>query len=103
MAAARRNLELRRNRRNRPRRGLCRVRTIRLTGGEPLLRRNLDRLVAAIVETPGIEDVALSTNGMLLREQLDGLVAAGLRRINLSLDTLRSDRFEAIARRPETR
>jgi cyclic pyranopterin phosphate synthase len=76
------------------------VRTIRLTGGEPLLRRNLDRLVAAIAETPGIEDVALSTNGMLLREQLDGLVAAGLRRINLSLDTLRSDRFEAIARRP---
>jgi cyclic pyranopterin phosphate synthase len=76
------------------------VRTIRLTGGEPLLRRNLSRLVAAIAETPGIEDVALSTNGILLRAQLDELVAAGLRRINLSLDTLRPDRFEAIARRP---
>jgi len=76
------------------------VRTIRLTGGEPLLRRNLSRLVAAIAETPGIEDVALSTNGILLRAQLDELVAAGLRRINLSLDTLRRDRFEAIARRP---
>jgi cyclic pyranopterin phosphate synthase len=76
------------------------VRTIRLTGGEPLVRRNLSRLVAAIADTPGIEDVALSTNGLLLEDQLPELVAAGLRRINLSLDTLRNDRFEAIARRP---
>ncbi len=76
------------------------VRTIRLTGGEPLVRRNLSRLVAAIADVPGIDDIALSTNGLLLEEQLPGLVAAGLRRINLSLDTLRDDRFEAIARRP---
>ena len=76
------------------------VRTIRLTGGEPLVRRNLSRLVAAIAAVPGIDDVALSTNGLLLEEQLPELVAAGLRRINLSLDTLRGDRFEAIARRP---
>jgi cyclic pyranopterin phosphate synthase len=76
------------------------VRTIRLTGGEPLVRRNLSRLVAAIAAVPGIEDIALSTNGLLLEEQLPELVAAGLRRINLSLDTLRNDRFEAIARRP---
>jgi cyclic pyranopterin phosphate synthase len=76
------------------------VRTIRLTGGEPLVRRDLHRLVAAIASTPGIEDVALSTNGLLLEEQLPDLVAAGLARINLSLDTLREDRFEAIARRP---
>jgi cyclic pyranopterin phosphate synthase len=76
------------------------VRTIRLTGGEPLVRRDLSRLVAAIAAIPGIEDIALSTNGLLLEEQLPELVAAGLRRINLSLDTLREDRFEAIARRP---
>jgi GTP 3',8-cyclase len=76
------------------------VRTIRLTGGEPLVRRNLSRLVAAIAAVPGIDDIALSTNGLLLEEQLPELLAAGLRRINLSLDTLRADRFEAIARRP---
>jgi len=76
------------------------VRTIRITGGEPLVRRNLDRLVGAIAAIPGIDDIALSTNGLLLEEQLPALAAAGLRRVNLSLDTLRSDRFEAIARRP---
>lgn len=76
------------------------VRTVRLTGGEPLVRRNLGRLVAAIAAIPGVEDVALSTNGLLLEAQLPELVAAGLRRINLSLDTLRPDRFAAIARRP---
>ena len=75
------------------------VRTIRLTGGEPLVRRHLSRLVSAISEVRGIEDIALSTNGLLLREQLSDLVAAGLRRINFSLDTLRPNRFEAIARR----
>ena len=76
------------------------VRTIRLTGGEPLVRRNLERLVGALASISGIEDIALSTNGLLLREQLPALVAAGLRRINVSLDTLRPDRFETIARRP---
>lgn len=76
------------------------VRSIRLTGGEPLVRRDLSRLVAAIAGIPGIEDIALSTNGLLLREQVVELASAGLRRINLSLDTLRPDRFEAIARRP---
>jgi len=76
------------------------VRSIRLTGGEPLVRRDLHRLVAAIAAVPGISDIALSTNGLLLEEQLPDLVAAGLRRINFSLDTLRNDRFESIARRP---
>jgi GTP 3',8-cyclase len=76
------------------------VRTIRLTGGEPLVRRDLHRLVAAISAVSGIDDVALSTNGLLLEDQLPGLLAGGLRRINLSLDTLQADRFEAIARRP---
>lgn len=76
------------------------VRSIRLTGGEPLVRRDLHRLVRAIAGIDGIDDIALSTNGILLEEQLGALVDAGLRRINLSLDTLRADRFEAIARRP---
>ena len=76
------------------------VRTIRLTGGEPLVRRDLHRLVRGIASVDGIEDIALSTNGLLLEEQIDELVDAGLNRINLSLDTLRADRFEAIARRP---
>jgi cyclic pyranopterin phosphate synthase len=57
-------------------------------------------LVAAVASVPGIDDVALSTNGLLLEEQLPALAAAGLHRINVSLDTLRPDRFEAIARRP---
>jgi GTP 3',8-cyclase len=76
------------------------VRSIRLTGGEPLVRRDLHRLVAAIASVPGIDDVALSTNGLLLEDQLPALVAAGLRRVNVSLDTLAPERFEAIARRP---
>jgi cyclic pyranopterin phosphate synthase len=76
------------------------VRSIRLTGGEPLVRRDLSRLVAAIAATPGIDDISLSTNGLLLKEQIAELAAAGLRRINLSLDTLRPERFETIARRP---
>jgi GTP 3',8-cyclase len=76
------------------------VRTIRLTGGEPLVRRDLHRLVAGIAAVDGIDDIALSTNAVLLEEQVDDLVAAGLRRINVSLDTLDPVRFEAIARRP---
>ncbi len=76
------------------------VRSIRLTGGEPLIRRDLDRLVALIAAIPGIDDIALSTNGMLLAEQAPALRAAGLTRANVSLDTLREDRFTAIARRP---
>lgn len=76
------------------------VRSIRLTGGEPLLRRDLDRLVAGLRAIDGIGDVALSTNGMLLAEYATDLRRAGLTRVNVSLDTLREDRFEAIARRP---
>jgi cyclic pyranopterin phosphate synthase len=76
------------------------VRTVRLTGGEPLLRRDLHRLVAGIAAVPGIDDIALSSNGLLLEEQLPELHVAGLKRVNVSLDTLRADRFAAIARRP---
>ncbi|MBV8425574.1 MAG: GTP 3',8-cyclase MoaA [Candidatus Eremiobacteraeota bacterium] len=75
------------------------VRSIRLTGGEPLVRLDLHKLVAMLSAIPGIEDIALSTNGMLLAQRIDALIAAGLRRVNISLDTLREDRFFAIARR----
>jgi cyclic pyranopterin phosphate synthase len=77
--------------------GVC---SIRLTGGEPLIRRGLDRLVSMIAAVPGIEDIALSTNGLLLADQAAALRDAGLTRVNVSLDTLREDRFTAIARRP---
>ena len=76
------------------------VRSIRLTGGEPLIRRDLDQLVGMIAAIPGIDDIALSTNGLLLAAQAPALRAAGLRRVNVSLDTLQEDRFTAIARRP---
>ncbi|HEX3550865.1 MAG TPA: GTP 3',8-cyclase MoaA [Candidatus Elarobacter sp.] len=76
------------------------VRSIRLTGGEPLIRRDLDQLVAMIARIPGIDDIALSTNALLLAEQAPALAAAGLNRVNVSLDTLHEDRFTAIARRP---
>lgn len=76
------------------------VRSIRLSGGEPLIRKDLSRLVASIAAIDGIEDIALSTNALLLEEQIDALLAAGLKRVNVSLDTLREDRFALIARRP---
>ena len=75
------------------------VRTTRLTGGEPLLRRDLAALVRLLVAVPGIDEVALTTNGLLLAEQADDLAAAGLGRLNVSLDSLREDVFERIARR----
>ncbi|MFN2460811.1 MAG: GTP 3',8-cyclase MoaA [Candidatus Velthaea sp.] len=76
------------------------VRSIRLTGGEPLIRRDLAHLVARIARIDGIDDISLSTNGLLLADQMNALRTAGLRRVNVSLDTLRADRFQRIARRP---
>ena len=64
------------------------VRKLRLTGGEPLLRRELDRLVHSLAKIPGIDDLALTTNGLLLPAQAAGLRAAGLRRLTVSLDAL---------------
>ena len=72
---------------------------IRLTGGEPLLRRDLPRLVAMICRVPGIKDVGLTTNGILLAHLAQPLFDAGLRRINVSLDTLDPTRFRQISRR----
>jgi cyclic pyranopterin phosphate synthase len=71
---------------------------VRLTGGEPLLRRDLASLVGMLSGKTGLNDLALTTNGILLEEQIEGLAAAGLRRITVSLDTLRRDRFVALAR-----
>jgi cyclic pyranopterin phosphate synthase len=93
------------------------VASVRLTGGEPLVRRELPRLVAMLA--PLVEDLSLTTNGYLLERDADALASAGLRRINVSLDTLQRDRFfqltrrdslaqvlrglDAVARRPELR
>ena len=72
---------------------------IRLTGGEPLLRRDLPRLVAMLCKIPGIKDVGLTTNGILLAHLAKPLYDAGLRRINISLDTLDPIRFRQLTRR----
>src|SRR6476660_6055616 len=72
---------------------------VRLTGGEPLLRRDLDRLVRMLAANPRIRDLAMTTNGVLLAEQAPALRAAGLHRVTVSLDTLREDRFKALTRR----
>ena len=71
---------------------------IRLTGGEPLLRRDLPSLVRMISSKRGLGDLALTTNGVLLADQIDALKAAGLGRITVSLDTLHRDRFKALTR-----
>jgi GTP 3',8-cyclase len=71
---------------------------IRLTGGEPLLRRDLPALVRMIAGKPGLKDLALTTNGVLLASQADALEAAGLGRITVSLDTLHRDRFLKLTR-----
>ena len=71
---------------------------IRLTGGEPLLRRDVAALVRMIAAKPGLKDLALTTNGVLLADQIDALKAAGLGRITVSLDTLHRDRFVALTR-----
>jgi GTP 3',8-cyclase len=72
---------------------------IRLTGGEPLVRRDLPKLVAMIAQTPGIKDVGLTTNGILLAPMARDLWDAGLRRINVSLDTMDPARFRELTRR----
>ncbi len=72
---------------------------VRLTGGEPLLRRDLPTLVRMLSAVPGIKDVGLTTNGLLLAQQAAALHDAGLRRINVSLDALDPGRFRALTRR----
>ena len=71
-----------------------------ITGGEPLVRRDVPELVRLLAAVPGIRDLSLSTNAVLLAEQADALKAAGISRLNVSLDSLREDRVDRIARRP---
>jgi len=77
------------------------VTKIRLTGGEPLVRKDLPVLIAALNKIPGIRDIALTTNGVLLADQAQALYDAGLRRLNIHLDTLDRARFERITRRDD--
>ena len=78
------------------RHGVCKI---RLTGGEPLLRPEIENIAAAIGALPGLRTLALTTNGLLLPKKLRHLKQAGVNLLNLSLDTLRPDRFEEITRR----
>src|SRR5438552_14591261 len=77
----------------------CGVRTIRLTGGEPLVRKGIEDLTAMIAAIDPTLDIAMTTNGILLEEKAKLLKAAGLKRLNVSLDTLHADRFKDLARR----
>jgi GTP 3',8-cyclase len=74
------------------------VSRLRITGGEPLLRRDLPSLVARLAARPWVRDLALTTNGVLLAQQAEALAAAGLHRITVSLDTLKRDRFKQLTR-----
>src|SRR4051794_13277268 len=75
------------------------VADVRLTGGEPLVRRELPALVAMLAAVPGVEDLSLTTNGYLLERDADALVQAGIDRVNVSIDSLQRDRFFAMTRR----
>jgi cyclic pyranopterin phosphate synthase len=77
------------------------VTKLRITGGEPLVRRDLPHLIERLAVVPGIRDIALTTNAVLLREQADDLYKAGLRRLNVHLDTLDRQRFHQITRRDD--
>ena len=74
------------------------VRKIRLTGGEPLVRKGVVELVEKISATDGIDNVSITTNGVLLPAMVDDLKAAGLSRVNISLDTLDEEQFKMVTR-----
>lgn len=75
------------------------VEKIRLTGGEPLVRKDLEVLIAKLANLPGLQDLCLTTNGAALAEKIPALRAAGLKRLNVSLDTLNPERFRRITQR----
>jgi cyclic pyranopterin phosphate synthase len=77
------------------------VTKIRITGGEPLVRRDLDKFITMLTGLPGISDVALTTNAVLLADHAQRLYDAGLRRLNIHLDTLDRERFHQITRRDD--
>jgi len=74
------------------------INKLRLTGGEPLVRAKLTELVAMLAEISTIDDISLTTNGILLKDYASELARAGLKRVNISLDSLRRDKFERITR-----
>jgi len=74
------------------------VRKIRITGGEPLIRKNLQYFIESVNAIEGIEDISLTTNGVFLKEYAHSLARAGLRRVNVSLDSLNMDRYRDITR-----
>jgi GTP 3',8-cyclase len=75
------------------------IEDVRLTGGEPLVRREFPRLVAMLARITGLRDLSLTTNGYLLERDADALVAAGIQRVNVSIDSLQRDRFFEMTRR----
>jgi len=75
------------------------INRVRITGGEPLVRRDLPELVRQLTAIDGVKDVALTTNGVLLEENVESLKEAGLKRVNVSLDTLNREKFVQITRR----
>jgi cyclic pyranopterin phosphate synthase len=75
------------------------VEKIRLTGGEPLVRQDLPRLIEKLSDLRGLEDLCLTTNGALLAERIDALKQAGLRRVNVSIDTLDAEKFKRMTKR----
>ena len=77
----------------------CGVEKVRLTGGEPLVRQDVHRLVQQLDSVPGLKQIGLTTNGILLAQQAEQLYEAGLRRINISLDTLDREKFRQYTRR----
>ena len=79
----------------------CGIDTVRVTGGEPLVRKSVAQLVAGLKATPGIRHVSMTTNGTLLAQQLPALLDAGLDSVNISLDTLRPEVFRQITARDE--
>ncbi len=75
------------------------IKRVRVTGGEPLVRRGIERLIDKIASIEGIQDVSLTTNGVIFHKMAKVLKDAGLKRVNISLDTLKRDRFQWITRR----
>jgi cyclic pyranopterin phosphate synthase len=77
------------------------IEEIRITGGEPLLRHGLENLIAQIASLPGLKDLSLTTNASMLKEQAETLIRAGLKRINVSLDSINSEKFRVMTRRDD--
>jgi len=74
------------------------LKKLRITGGEPLVRKGVENLIGGLSQLDGIEDIALTTNGILLEPMIDKLLANGLKRVNISLDSLRPETFKKISR-----